>query len=229
MDVMLETPSRVWRRIKDNEARNDDLPSLPSLSMDQDRDDHTASISFHRPMLPGLKKGFSSSEEEDESQVYVDASDLSQQRPDPTPKARPAINQQRFTPVQSTPLASSDGRTVRRPTPGSTGSRVRFATAIETRSYANESHEHESFDASRISYVSANGVGRQGRLDEADLNNSGAYDRSQNSVETNPAVYEDEDELEEVSIVQEVVPSPPAKQSPNTSVRRCSDLDQDPH
>ncbi|KAG8883701.1 hypothetical protein FRB98_002859 [Tulasnella sp. 332] len=216
MDVMLETPSRVWRRIKDNEARNDDLPSLPSLSMDQDRDDHTASMSFRRPILPGLKKGFSSSEEDDESQVYLDASDLSQ-RPDPTPKARPGINQQRFTPIQSTPLASSGGRTVRRPTPGSTGSRVRFATAIETRSYANESHEHESFDTSRVSYVSANGVRRiQEPLHEVDLNNSVAYDRSQNSVEASPAVYDDEEQLE-VSIVQEVVPSPPAKQSPNTS------------
>ncbi|KAG8993515.1 hypothetical protein FRB93_001972 [Tulasnella sp. JGI-2019a] len=219
MDVMLETPSRVWRRIKDNEARNDDLPSLPSLSMDGDRDEQTVSMSFHRPMLPGLKKGFSSSEEEEESQVYMDASEFSPQRPTPTPKAKSAMSQ-RFTPVQSTPLASSGGRTVRHQTPGSTGSRVRFANAIETRSFTNESHEQESFDASRISYVSANGAERvHERLNEVDLNNSAAYDESQNSSESdpNPAVYNHEDELGEVSIVQETFPSPPAKHSPNTS------------
>lgn len=238
MDLMLETPSRVWRRIKDNEARNDDLPSLPSLSMDPDRDgdEHTASMSFHRPVLTSLK-GFTDSEEDedDEEEVFVDASDLSQ-RPTPTPKARHP--RPGTTPIQSTPLASSTARKVRLQTPGSSGSRVRFANSIETRSYAvhNESQE-ESFDASRISYITAKDQGHhhhghdlQEPLDDVDLNDSGVYDASQISAE---GVYvpplEDENERHEVSIVRETVPSPPAKRSPspgNTSVRLVASVQQ---
>jgi len=40
---VLETPSRIWRRIEQNEANNDELPSLPSVSdfddeLDEDGD-----------------------------------------------------------------------------------------------------------------------------------------------------------------------------------------------
>ncbi len=124
MDGVLETPSRVLRRIRDHDARNDDLPSLPSLSFADDVGD-SVSQSFHhksgRNAKAGIKmspKGFSDSE--DTSQESVLDADIR------TPTARPWS-----TPVQPT----GPGGQPKRTTPGSSGSRVRFAHSARTRSF----------------------------------------------------------------------------------------------
>lgn len=49
---VLETPSRIWRRIEQNEANNDELPSLPSVSeLDEPQTELSVSVS-HGQFLP---------------------------------------------------------------------------------------------------------------------------------------------------------------------------------
>lgn len=152
MDLLLETPSRVLRRIKENDDRNADLPALPSFSF-ADVDPSSSASFRHSPSTIRDAKGFSESELSED-----DEDNDSQPTPMPIAKQQPRSQQQPQTPQWSTPGQATPvhgDRTVRRPTPGSSGSRVRFAHSVMTRSFSASRVEAEegSIDASRISYV----------------------------------------------------------------------------
>ncbi|KAG8949436.1 hypothetical protein FRC04_008535 [Tulasnella sp. 424] len=227
MDLLLETPSRVLRRIKENDVRNADLPALPSFSF-ADVDPSTSSASFRQsPSTIRDAKGFSESELSED-----DDDNDSQPTPMPIVKQQPRSQQhQPQTPQWSTP--GHGDRTVRRPTPGSSGSRVRFAHSVMTRSFSAsrvEGEEGGSIEASRISYVdteeqpddlqsrdtsrssnrypptdpgersrSFSGSSSSGRQpSEVDLNDSREYDYSHSrSRESNPAVYREDEDFQE--------------------------------
>ncbi|KAG8922965.1 hypothetical protein FRC01_013393, partial [Tulasnella sp. 417] len=245
MDLLLETPSRVLRRIKENDVRNADLPALPEFSYGDV--DPSVSASFrHTPSTIRDAKGFSESE-------LTDDDDDHDSQPTPMPVAKQQGRAQHAnwsTPVQATPVHGD--RTVRRPTPGSSGSRVRFAHSIMTRSFSAsrvEGEEAGSFDASRISYVdgveqpddlqsrdtsrssnrypptdpgdrsrSFSGSSSSGRQpSEVDLNDSRAYDdySHSRSRESNPAVYQDDEDFQEgISLANALQPVSPSGSPP---------------
>lgn len=131
----------MLRRIRENEARNAELPSLPSISFEDD--DLSASASFHRSQNVLHPHAFS------ESEVTTEDEDGG---PTPGPQSK------RFSsPSQETPVPAH--RPTRRETPGSSGSRVRFSKAIMTRSFlAARSDQSGSVDASRVSFVDGEDV-----------------------------------------------------------------------
>lgn len=172
MDI-LETPSRVLRRIKENDAGFDDLPDLPSVSFDDIEPSVSASITYRRSTRGlGTAKGFSesegTSEEEDDEELPT------------TRQSLPVTAKPWSTPVQSTPIAGAGNRTARRQTPGSSGSRVRFANSIMTRSFGTSRVEGEqgSFDVSKISYVDAEEEGPYVENTSHERENSNSLQRS---------------------------------------------------
>lgn len=141
MDIS-ETPSRVLRRIRENEARNDDLPSLPSLSYIDEEASHSVSMSIHRSAGKFATKGFSESEDTEGDE-------------DDGETPGPPAQQRRFvSPVEATPVPNGRNAARRQPTPGSSGSRVRFSNSIHTRSFNASRREADlSNDTSKTSYV----------------------------------------------------------------------------
>ncbi|KAG8985046.1 hypothetical protein FRB90_004976, partial [Tulasnella sp. 427] len=252
MDLLLETPSRVLRRIRENDDRNADLPALPSFSYADV--DPSSSASFRQsPSTNRDAKGFSESEITDEDE------DDNGSQPTPMP-GKPQLRAHQHhqhlpqwsSPVTATPV---NDKTVRRQTPGSSGSRVRFAHSITTRSFSASRVEggDGSLDASRISYVdaeeqpddlqsrdtsrssyryppsdsgdrsrsfsagsSASSAGRR-PFEEVDLNDSRAYEYSdlERSRQSNPAVYQDEEDFQEgISLANALQPVSPSGSPP---------------
>lgn len=137
--VLLETPSRVLRRI--DAAEGADMPSLPSLPGFEDSDEEESDISrnlhFNRTQ---------STHPHNLSTVYSEPEEPEEQA-------------QLSLPVHSTPAALSSATTIRgqaynQHVPSSTASAVRFASSIASRS-RSESHGPALGNLSRGTSASA--------------------------------------------------------------------------